>query len=78
MVDSDTRATIVRYYPEEGKTKARATTVEYEADDDVTEILDFQILCEIPEGQIVDDDEKIGLKKATYTKLNKQFKNAGK
>lgn len=67
-----------RYYQEEGKTVARATTITYEIDDEVTEILDFQILCEIAENQITDDDDRIALKKATYTKLNKQFKNAGK
>lgn len=41
MHDTDTRARVTRFYQQEGKTKARANTIVYEADDDVAEILDF-------------------------------------
>jgi len=78
MQDSDTRATVVRYLLVDSL-GAKSTTLTYAADDaDSVEIIDFQILCEIAEKDIKGVEERLAIKKATFNKLNKIFKNGGK
>ena len=81
MRESDSRAAIHRFYMESGKLKG---AVNFEREEGVgdapVEILDFQVLVEIPAKQLTYDAKArtASLKKASFTKFNVLFKNAGK
>ena len=82
MKDGDTRAHLHRYYQEDGK--VGRNPVKYEKDQSESgapvTILDFQIIAEVPADDVMADvgEDRLSLKKASFTKLSKLFKNAGK
>ena len=82
MQDGDTRAHVVRYYQEELKARGPVTFELGEAGDDQVEILDFQILADLPEIEVKRPTQSeqsvpqsIELKRATANKLLKLFTN---
>ena len=80
MHDSDTRASVYRFTQIDSKKNPKKKYIDYEKGD-LTTILDFQILGEAAADQTTggpDGDDILSISKATFTKLEKLFKNAGK
>lgn len=86
MAEGDTRVKIHRFFQGDGKVGRGAVTYMRDGDeaDSFVEILDFQVLAEVPSDQLkvtvagVDDrgSSELTLKKPSYTKFNNAFKIA--
>ena len=79
MREGDSLAQVARFYYQ-GDASKKTGTVPYELGqdgDESVEIVDFQIVTEIPADQVVrTDGQSVSLKRAAFNRLSKQFSNA--